>query len=295
MLENLLSEMTNTYNELLKNFCTGKKSLEFQNSWFFHMRSYFDPAVAVKGLSSSEKARKLHDVWQAITSEAVLCDCVITEGEQRVFLASLASIVYDMKVEEVQAEKKEIMPTAAGEPQASSSNPSHQIDSHQLHESTTSLFHYAGYALHCMIQTAETCVATGKCANDHITELTILKELQCNSEDFNEVPDTIKELRINNLCIVSPSLIPFVRSLVKNVLLAVNEEQLKLKGQRMVADAKKVVLITQEFILCVKTILDKKGTNFESNIEHFFKELGMNFLIKLSMLALMNFLKQRKN
>lgn len=232
--------------------------MEFQNSWFFHTRTYFDPSVTVKGLSS-EKVRELYDLWQAITFEAVQSDCEIAENEQRIFLVSLASIVYDMKSEEVMVGKKNIsVSTTSAADKSGQTLPSlsiehHRLDSHQFAESTISLFHYAGYALHSMIQTTEKRIQTGKLENGAIrisTELTILKDLQCDCEDMNDVPEPIKELRVSNLCIVSPSLIPFVQSLVKNVLLVVNEEQLKSKGEHMIADAKKVILHKRFRIMC---------------------------------------------
>ena len=186
-----------------------------------------------------------------------------------------------------------------GEPQLSpllfqSSDRSHQTDSHQFAESTISLYHYAGYALHSMMQTAKTRVAAGKAEHDRIAELTILKELLCNSEDLKEVPDPIKDLCVNNLCIVSPSLIPFVRSLIDKVLLGINGEQLKSKGQHMVADAKKSLLITQEFRLCVNTILDNKGSKFESNIEDLLEKIGKEFSNKIINARINEFFKAKK-
>lgn len=308
LFEELLSTMVNVYNSLLKLFCTGKKSLEFKNSWFFHIRACFDQGVTVKGVSS-EAAQKLYDVWQNVISKAVQSKCSIGEEEQRVFLATMAAIVYDIKAEEVKAEKElavqDVTVPLCGEPLnfPRSEPPTHSLP---VPESTISLYHYAGYALHSLIQvTAKKRGKQGVAKNDDHeggSELEILKKLQCKSEDMIDVPEPIKEeARTSSFCVVSPNVIPFVRLVVNSVSSAVSEEQLKSKGQHMVADAKNILLsmcsqsLIQEFQLCVRTVLVEETSLLQSiNIADILERIGKEFTNKIANARINEFFKARK-
>ena len=59
-LYDLLKVMKELYMELLKKFCTGKKYLELQNSWFFHTNIYFDQSFKVEGITAV-RAKQLYD------------------------------------------------------------------------------------------------------------------------------------------------------------------------------------------------------------------------------------------
>ena len=107
-LFNLLQIMTETYMDLLHKFCPGKKYLEFQNSWFFHLNIYFDvdSVQTVEGITT-ERAKKLHDSWQLLVENTAVCGKILTIDDQRIFLASMSSIFFDIMSDEIKSEKME--------------------------------------------------------------------------------------------------------------------------------------------------------------------------------------------
>ncbi len=94
-LEDLQDVMNLVYMDLLKKFCIGKKYLQLQNSWFFHVNVYFDFNVTVEGLSLV-KANDLFEAWKAISAETEEQGCAISMNDQRLFLVTLSAIIFDM-------------------------------------------------------------------------------------------------------------------------------------------------------------------------------------------------------
>ena len=78
-----LLQVIKTYMDLLEKFSKGKKYLQFQNSWFFHINLYFNNSVKVEGITA-ERAEEISHVWKAILQKAQECNCTISTDDQRI-------------------------------------------------------------------------------------------------------------------------------------------------------------------------------------------------------------------
>ncbi len=105
--------MKATYMDLLEKYSKGKKFLQFQNSWFFHVHLYFENLFEVEGINMKRAEE--------------LCN-------------------YDLKSAKIKGKK------AVGEPNCTS-DISGSPAFVQFNESTVSLYRYSGFALHSMIET----------------------------------------------------------------------------------------------------------------------------------------------
>lgn len=162
-------------------------------------------------------------------------DCVISIEDQRILLSTLSSIFFDLMSGKVKEMKL-------------GSSLSSEGPTEPFSESTVSLYRYAGFALHSMIEVARKAVISSPTITQSSDELELLEALKCKPNEIDDVPIPVKDLGVQRFTIISPSMIPFVRVLLKNIMSCVSEKDLEKHGNELIKVAKSKVIGEVEVI-----------------------------------------------
>ena len=260
-----IENMKDLYLDLLHNFCKGKKSLALQNSWFMHVNLYFDTTFKVDGITTST-AMKLSKAWKDLVLKA---KCTLSNNDQRIILSTISYIIFDLMSHEVKKKK-------ADEGPSTSLNSNETDCPSVVDESMVSIYRYAGLAVHSMMD-----------REVDIKRKEILESLKCKQYELDKVPKPVQDLNQANLCIVSPTIIPFVQGLLRKINAHISRDQLALLGKNMIEVAKPAVMNDTDlpgmFESCVAVVdeCDKHYLNsirielsrkiFNARVNEFFK------------------------
>ena len=242
LLLECVRNMQHVYKKLLKKHCTGKHYLEMQQSWFMHISIYFDASTGsesnVDGLDASDTV-KLQGAWKMVMDKAIELECALSLEDQRLIVSTLAYIVYDMMCDKVKEKKEKKSQLEA--------------ETVEFHESTVSLYRYAGAALHSMMEKRK------KLSLKH-KELKLLHAMQIKKEELDVIPSQVQYLTDGGLVIVSPVIIPFIQELMIEINENINSEKLKLHGKNMIKVALEKIEAIDRLKISFKTCITKVGT-----------------------------------
>lgn len=231
--------MVNNFLELYKQYMKGKRFMQFEQAWMEHIHNYFNcPATEIQ---NTQDGNCCYFVWQAVLDK---CKCSVDDEDQRIVVSTLVYAVYDLMTDKVKEYKKQNVDSL--ETTTCTDMPT------TFCESKVSLYRYGGFALHSLLK--KYYKHTQKPCTKDI--LSTLRHLRVRDDQLDILPHAVRQLNQGGLDIISPSMLPFVKSLVEKVRSLVNEERCRDFGQHMIEtacdDINKDTELTQIFSQCVQ-------------------------------------------
>ena len=235
------------------------------------MNLYFDQSLEVTGIRGT-RAKEMYDAWKILVQKAAACNCTISIDDQRVILATLSSIFFDLMSVKLKDKKMEDTCPA-------------QTTCTLYNESMVSIYRYSGFAIHSMVKNRKHSLKKSD-------EDKVLEAMMCKRDELDSVPKQVWDLSRGDLCTVSPKIIPFVQLLLKKITLNINEDQLKAKGHMMIELAKSTISsdaeLLQVFDSCIN---DVNGDEFDKCC---LKKIRMELMNKIINARINEFFKARK-
>ena len=154
--------------------------------------------------------------------------CTITNDDQRIILATLSTIVFDLLSVRVKDKKIE---------ESSSANQRQIQESDHVvyNESTINIYQYSGFAIHSMMEARKKSHSKGNKSE-------VLEAMKCKKDELDRVPNQIHELNQGNLCVVSPEMITSAKALLHKIMLNINNDKLKVHGHKIIEIARPIIV-----------------------------------------------------